>query len=103
MKKPKISDPSTSARRVAAVTDCATRDQTSSSATSNVETWSAADNNPVSHSRLQERAVSQLSTVIESVDAWVLDVDLDFFSTGNPFSSAFTQVSCQLLLVRWPG
>ena len=101
MKKPKISDP-TSGRRVAALTDCAARDCTGRNTTSDVETSSTAVSNPASHSVLQERAVRQLSTVIESVDAWILDIDLDFFSTGNPFSSAFTEVSYHLFFVRWP-
>ena len=30
--------------------------------------------------------------VVDSAPAWILDVDLDFFSTGNPFRSAYTEV-----------
>ena len=33
-----------------------------------------------------------LTTVLGQCSAWVLDVDLDFFSTGNPFKSLFTDV-----------
>ena len=29
--------------------------------------------------------------------AWILDIDLDFFSTGNPFKSIFTEVRAYLV------
>lgn len=35
----------------------------------------------------------QLEAVIGDSTAWILDIDLDFFSTGNPFKSLFTEVS----------
>lgn len=44
----------------------------------------------------EESIVSLLSRV----QAWVLDVDLDFFSTGNPYRGPFSAVSC-ILSVGW--
>lgn len=37
-------------------------------------------------------ASTVLNTVLGQCSAWVLDIDLDFFSTGNPFKSLFTDV-----------
>ena len=44
-----------------------------------------------SHSSLMSRAVSVVCAVLEK-GSWVLDVDLDFFSTANPFRKEFSQV-----------
>ena len=37
--------------------------------------------------------VEQLATIICESEAWLLDIDLDFFSTGNPYRGPFTDVS----------
>lgn len=48
---------------------------------------------PSSHSSLMSRAVSVVCAVLEKGhSSWVLDVDLDFFSTANPFCQEFSQV-----------
>ena len=33
-----------------------------------------------------------LADIIGKSSAWVLDIDLDFYSTGNPYRSLFTDV-----------
>ncbi len=45
-----------------------------------------------------EDCSQQLCVAINSSSSWILDIDLDFFSTGNPFKSIFTEVSRVLLL-----
>ena len=40
-----------------------------------------------------------LGSVLEHHEAWILDVDLDFFSTGNPFKKSFTKVESILSFV----
>ncbi len=40
-----------------------------------------------------EVTARQLCTAIGGSSSWILDIDLDFFSTGNPFKSIFTEVS----------
>ena len=37
-----------------------------------------------------------LAGIIGKSSAWVLDIDLDFYSTGNPYRSLFTNVKLQL-------
>ena len=39
-----------------------------------------------------------LDSVLEHHKAWILDVDLDFFSTCNPFKKSFTKVESLALL-----
>ena len=41
----------------------------------------------------KEDSGALLITVLRQCSAWVLDVDLDFFSTSNPFKSLFTEVN----------
>ena len=41
-----------------------------------------------------------LLTVLRQCSAWVLDVDLDFFSTRNPFKSLFTEVNLVLVVTH---
>lgn len=43
-----------------------------------------------------------LERVLALSSAWVLDFDLDFFSTGNPFSEAFSTVGHTHCLVSFP-
>ena len=45
------------------------------------------------HSSLMSRAVSVVCDAVEKSSAWVLDIDLDFFSTANPFQEDFSHVS----------
>ena len=41
----------------------------------------------------KEDSGALLITVLRQCSAWVLDVDLDFFSTSNPFKSLFSEVN----------
>lgn len=55
-----------------------------------------------SHSSLMSRAVSVVCAVLEKgCSSWVLDVDLDFFSTANPFRKEFSQVHNNLCVRKW--
>lgn len=47
---------------------------------------------PPPPSSLMSRAVSVVCGVLGVCDSWVLDVDLDFFSTANPFHKEFSHV-----------
>ena len=39
-------------------------------------------------------AIAQLlADIVSKSRAWILDIDLDFFSTGNPYRGLFTSVS----------
>ena len=38
------------------------------------------------------RFSAELLNAISNARAWILDVDLDFFSTGNPYQSAYSEV-----------
>ena len=40
-----------------------------------------------------EAIAKVLADVISQSKAWILDVDLDFYSTGNPYRDLFTSVS----------
>ena len=44
----------------------------------------------------KEDSGALLLTVLRQCSAWVLDVDLDFFSTKNPFKNLFTEVNLVL-------
>ena len=37
---------------------------------------------------------AQLHSLLSSSASWVLDFDLDFFSTSNPFKHFFSEVAC---------
>ena len=39
-----------------------------------------------------EAIAELLADIIGKASAWLLDIDLDFFSTGNPYTSPFTEV-----------
>ena len=43
------------------------------------------------YSELDETA-EELAVIIKNSSDWILDIDLDFFSTGNPFKSQYTTV-----------
>ena len=42
-----------------------------------------------------ESIAGLLADIIGKCNTWVLDIDLDFFSTGNPYRSLFTDVRCK--------
>lgn len=42
--------------------------------------------------RCQRRFSADLLNAINSAPAWILDVDLDFYSTGNPYRSVYSEV-----------
>lgn len=42
---------------------------------------------------LLSQAVRTVCEVVNGSQAWILDVDLDFFSTNNPFKIDFTDVA----------
>ena len=44
--------------------------------------------------------LSQLIEIVNRYSCWILDVDLDFFSTLNPFKNLFTQVRHLYLFLR---
>lgn len=39
-----------------------------------------------------DQVVEKLVDIIKESADWILDIDLDFFSTGNPFKSLYTKV-----------
>ena len=41
-------------------------------------------------------AAELLADIIGKSSAWILDIDLDFFSTGNPYRSLFADVGSEL-------
>ena len=53
------------------------------------------------HSSLMSRAVSVVCDAVEKSSAWILDIDLDFFSTANPFQEDFSHVS--LIFHKYPS
>lgn len=47
---------------------------------------------------VHQTVVEQLATIIGESESWLLDIDLDFFSTGNPYRGPFTDVSTTLFV-----
>ena len=44
------------------------------------------------HPSLMTTAVGVVSEVLRGCGSWILDFDLDFFSTANPFNKEFSNV-----------
>ena len=62
------------------------------------ETSPTGTNVPEDCAHNKEDSGALLLTVLRQCSAWVLDVDLDFFSTSNPFKSLFTEVNLVLVV-----
>ncbi len=47
---------------------------------------------PVCREVLSAQLDSKIVSALNDCNAWVLDIDLDFFSTGKPFRSPYSEV-----------
>ena len=45
-----------------------------------------------------EAIAKLLADIVSKSRAWILDIDLDFYSTGNPYRGLFTSVSNKKML-----